>query len=199
MHNKELFEKYFKYELLSMVGDRVPNVRMCLSRALGAHFHISIQNQGAFVFDEDVNEAVRILKKDKSTDVREPVANIQTFPLNSPSGSDVEAAEFSAKMRSMIDSRSGSSDTRESLSTWAEAPSTAINATIVDRASDYLDDAPEEAEAPQEDENLLADDADLQAKNSDEEVEEVQEAPQEEQPEENEVHEVEQQPDAEQE
>lgn len=76
MHNKDLFEKYFKYELLSMVGDRVPNVRMCLSRALGAHFHISIQNQGAFVFDEDVNEAVRILKKDKSVDVREPVSNI---------------------------------------------------------------------------------------------------------------------------
>lgn len=34
MAKKELFEKYFKYELLSMVGDRVPNVRMCLSRVL---------------------------------------------------------------------------------------------------------------------------------------------------------------------
>lgn len=42
MNNKELFEKYFKYELLSIVGDKVPNVRMCLSRVLGAHFHISI-------------------------------------------------------------------------------------------------------------------------------------------------------------
>lgn len=34
MNKKELFEKYFKYELLSMVGDKVPNVRMCLSRVL---------------------------------------------------------------------------------------------------------------------------------------------------------------------
>ena len=39
MNNKELFEKYFKYELLSIVGDRVPNVRMCLSRVLRAHFN----------------------------------------------------------------------------------------------------------------------------------------------------------------
>lgn len=38
MNKKELFEKYFKYELLSMVGDKVPNVRMFLSRVLRAHF-----------------------------------------------------------------------------------------------------------------------------------------------------------------
>jgi len=85
------------------------------------------------VFDEDVNEAVRILKRDKSFDVKEPVLNIQTFPLNSPNGAEVDAADFTAKMRSMIDTRS---DTRESVITWAEESSTAINATIVDRSSE---------------------------------------------------------------
>jgi hypothetical protein len=38
MNKKELFEKYFKAEMLSLVGDKVPNVRMCLSRALRHHF-----------------------------------------------------------------------------------------------------------------------------------------------------------------
>ena len=38
MNKKELFEKYFKPEMLSIAGDRVPNVRMCLSRVLRQHF-----------------------------------------------------------------------------------------------------------------------------------------------------------------
>ena len=80
MNKKELFEKYFKYEMLSLVGDRVPNVRMCLSRVLRQHFlgHVN----GAFVFDQDVNDAVRLLKRDRSQDVREHLDDIQTFPLN---------------------------------------------------------------------------------------------------------------------
>jgi hypothetical protein len=44
MNNKELFEKYLKYELLSIVGDPVPNVRMCLSRVLRAHFQMNLTN-----------------------------------------------------------------------------------------------------------------------------------------------------------
>jgi hypothetical protein len=38
MNKKELFEKYFKPEMLSIAGDRVSNVRMCLSRVLRQHF-----------------------------------------------------------------------------------------------------------------------------------------------------------------
>ena len=48
MNKKELFEKYFKFEMLSLAGDKVPNVRMCLSRVLRQHF---IGINGAFVFD----------------------------------------------------------------------------------------------------------------------------------------------------
>lgn len=74
MNKKELFEKYFKHEMLSLVGDRVPNVRMYLSRVLRQHFlgHVN----GAFVFDQDVNDAVRLLKRDKSQDVREHLVDI---------------------------------------------------------------------------------------------------------------------------
>ena len=112
---KELFEKYFKYELLSIVGDRVPNVRMCLSRVLRQHFS---GIGGAFVFDSDVNDAVRILKKDKSADVRDPVAEIQ--PLGS--GADLEATDFVAKMREHVSRReeatSDDTETRASVSDW---------------------------------------------------------------------------------
>ena len=73
MSKKDLFERYLKYELLSIVGDRVPNVRMCLSRVLRQHF---LGHNSAFVFDQDVNNAVRLLKKDKSMDVREHVIDI---------------------------------------------------------------------------------------------------------------------------
>lgn len=115
MSRKELFEKYFKWELLSIVGDRVPNVRMCLSRVLRQHFS---GIGGAFVFDSDVNDAVRILKKDKSADVRDPVAEIQ--PLGS--GAEVDAAEFVAKMRDLISRREESvSDDAETRTSASES------------------------------------------------------------------------------
>ena len=48
MNKKDIFERYLKFELLSIVGDRVPNVRMCLARVLRQHF---TSHNGAFVFD----------------------------------------------------------------------------------------------------------------------------------------------------
>jgi len=63
-----------------MVNDRVSNVRMSLAKVLRHHFINQID--GAFVFDSDVNDAVRILKRDKATDVRQHVSDIQTFPMN---------------------------------------------------------------------------------------------------------------------
>jgi nitrogen regulatory protein PII len=62
MNRKELFEKYFKSLMLSMVMDRVQNVRMVLAKVLRHHFLNQIN--GAFVFDLEVNDAVRILKSD---------------------------------------------------------------------------------------------------------------------------------------
>ena len=123
---KELFEKYFKYELLSIVGDRVPNVRMCLSRALRAHFvgHVN----GAFVFDEDVNDAVRLLRNDKSADVREPVVNVPVFPMNQSSSNEVNLNDFINRMEDGISRRvsveasvigeTEANSQRESVSQW---------------------------------------------------------------------------------
>lgn len=38
MQKKEIFEKYFKLDFLSLVSDRVPNVRIALAKALRHHF-----------------------------------------------------------------------------------------------------------------------------------------------------------------
>ena len=56
--SKELFEDFFKYDLLTLVGDKVTNVRIVLARALASHF----RQIGSFTFDPLVNHAIRLLK-----------------------------------------------------------------------------------------------------------------------------------------
>jgi len=63
MKKKELFEQYFKADMLKLVNDPVLNVRLCLAKTIRHHF-IGVLN-GAFVFDIDVNDAVRLLKRDR--------------------------------------------------------------------------------------------------------------------------------------
>lgn len=69
--HKEIFERYFKLDLLSLVGDRVPNVRIMLAEVLK-------NNQQSFVGDKHFNEAVIVLKKDANSDVRLEVSEIPT-------------------------------------------------------------------------------------------------------------------------
>jgi hypothetical protein len=82
MNRKELFERLFKADLLSMVSDPVSNVRLALAKVLRHHFISQINGNlnfeiiisiGAFVFDIDVNDAVRILKTDAKVYVRQLV------------------------------------------------------------------------------------------------------------------------------
>jgi len=80
MMNKENFEKYFKYDFLCLVNDRVPNVRIAMSKVLRHHFLKEIN--GAFVYDQEVNDAVRVLKQDKQADVRFNVEDIETYPVD---------------------------------------------------------------------------------------------------------------------
>ena len=68
MGRKDLFERHFKSDMLAMVNDKVSNVRMSLAKVLRHHFINQIN--GAFVFDIEVNDAVKILKKDRAMDVR---------------------------------------------------------------------------------------------------------------------------------
>mmetsp|Transcript_8712 Transcript_8712/g.14776 ORF Transcript_8712/g.14776 Transcript_8712/m.14776 type:complete len:161 (+) Transcript_8712:608-1090(+) len=77
MQKKELFEKHFKYEFLSLVNDRVPNVRIGVAKELRHHFLKEIS--GAFVYDQEMNDAVQVLKQDKSMDVVFQVQDIETY------------------------------------------------------------------------------------------------------------------------
>ena len=63
---KELFSTHFKVDMLKLVGDKVPNVRLSLARAIRNHFKLL---SGAFMYDRKVNEAVNLLKKDSDNDV----------------------------------------------------------------------------------------------------------------------------------
>ena len=60
MQRKEIFEKYFKHDFISLVNDKVPNVRIALAKELKHHFVKEIS--GAFVEDSDVNDAILVLK-----------------------------------------------------------------------------------------------------------------------------------------
>jgi len=60
MQKKELFEKYFKLDFMSMANDRCVNVRITLAKVLRHHFLKEIG--GAFVYDELMNDCVKVLK-----------------------------------------------------------------------------------------------------------------------------------------
>ena len=77
---KEIFEKYFKLHFLSLVNDKVPNVRIGVAKALRYHFLKEIS--GTFVYDQEFNEAVHVLKQDESDEVRFLVNDIETYPAN---------------------------------------------------------------------------------------------------------------------
>lgn len=67
---KQVFETEFRADMLRLVGDKVPNVRLCLARALRDHFKTL---GGAFVYDRKVNGAVHLLRHDADRDVKEMV------------------------------------------------------------------------------------------------------------------------------
>jgi len=78
MQQKEIFEKYFKVDFMSLVNDKTINVRITLSKALRYHFLKEISGQ--FVYDTDINDMIRVLKLDSSEDVRYHVQDIETYP-----------------------------------------------------------------------------------------------------------------------
>ena len=60
--SKDLFEEHFKHDMLSLVSDKVLNVRICLARALRDHFK---QISCTFMYDPLVNQAIKVMKNDK--------------------------------------------------------------------------------------------------------------------------------------
>jgi len=71
---------------LRLALDPVKNVRIVVSRVLETHFK---NENGAFVFDHMVNQAVKILKKDFCLDVRQQLEHITTYPLNDTADVDL--------------------------------------------------------------------------------------------------------------
>lgn len=88
MMEKAIFEKYFKHDFLSLVGDRVINVRILLAQALRHHFLKEIN--GTFVEDQGFNEAVLMLKQDRCDEVRLEVEDIETVKPAEKAPSTVE-------------------------------------------------------------------------------------------------------------
>lgn len=72
---KEIFEKYFKLDFLAIVNDRVPNVRIAMAKVLRYHFMKEIN--GSFIYDAEVNDAVRLMNLDQCADVRIEVSDIE--------------------------------------------------------------------------------------------------------------------------
>jgi hypothetical protein len=68
MQQRDIFDKYFKLDLLMMINDKVSNVRIMLAKVLRHHFMKEIS--GAFVNDPEMNNAVRLMKMDPATDVK---------------------------------------------------------------------------------------------------------------------------------
>lgn len=70
---RELFDEYFKHDMLSLAGDKVINVRLSLARALKNHFRTI---NCTFMHDPLVNQAVKVLLHDPSQDVIDLVQDI---------------------------------------------------------------------------------------------------------------------------
>ena len=108
-----MFEKYFKVDMLRLIGDRVSNVRLTLAKVLRTHFLKTVSS--TFVDDPEINQAIRILSKDKSRDVQMLVLGIQTINASQIPDSEItfdklliRLNEIEAKMA--VDSQSQNVD-----------------------------------------------------------------------------------------
>jgi hypothetical protein len=96
MNKKDLFEKYFKLDFLTLVNDPTDNVRVTMGRILRHHF--VTESFGAFVYDEEMNDAVRLLKKDECQDVRDIVSDINTYDTEDGQDLNVNKDYFGASI-----------------------------------------------------------------------------------------------------
>ena len=106
MMKKDIFENYFKLDFLSLVNDRVPNVRICVAKAIRYHFLKEIS--GTFVYDQEFNEAVHVLKNDQSDEVRFLVNDIETYPADKKY--DITVEDFISKLNDLRGNTSADDD-----------------------------------------------------------------------------------------
>lgn len=106
MMKKQIFEDFFKLDFLSLVNDRVPNVRICVAKAIRYHFLKEIS--GTFVYDQEFNEAVHVLKNDSSDEVRFLVNDIETYPADKKY--DISVEDFISKLNDLRGNTSADDD-----------------------------------------------------------------------------------------
>ena len=88
---RELFDEYFKHDMLSLAGDKVINVRLALARALKNHFR---NINATFMHDPLVNQTVKVLLHDPSQDVIDLVQDIVQFQDDDSSSSRNSSQSF---------------------------------------------------------------------------------------------------------
>ena len=118
MQNKEVFEKYFKHDFMTLVSDKVPNVRIAMAKVLRHHFMKEIS--GAFLDDQDINDTIRVLKQDPCDDVREILREVET--QTSDEGREVTLESFAQVLNeTRMTSRSSELSDTESITSEDES------------------------------------------------------------------------------
>uniref|UniRef100_A0A7S3IWR8 Uncharacterized protein n=1 Tax=Strombidium inclinatum TaxID=197538 RepID=A0A7S3IWR8_9SPIT len=131
MMDKDIFSRHFKLDFLSLINDRVPNVRIAMAKALRHHFLKELS--GTFVYDQEMNDAVTVLKKDESADVRSYVEDIETMK------SEVDLDTF---LQTLHDLRMSSSVRSDSDSINSEDESKIENEIRRHNSEDAIDHGP---------------------------------------------------------
>lgn len=130
--SKELFEEHFKHDMLSLVSDRVLNVRICLARALRDHFKTI---NCTFMYDPFVNQAVKVMKQDKCQDVLDLVQEIASYQMASEESSNSSRASGTSDdnltVASFMDTLNRS---RRSSSSTVEGEISQMEESIVQKA-----------------------------------------------------------------
>lgn len=113
----EIFQEYFINDFLSLVQDRVVNVRISVARTLRNHFKTII---GAFVSDTLVNHAIRVLRHDKDSEVVSFVTEIQSLQDFDDASSQASNASANTEMSTEVWMEALSKSHRNSSSTDGE-------------------------------------------------------------------------------
>lgn len=111
LNMKDVFNKYFKKDMVTMAGDRVLGVRMAFARVLKQHYLAHVEN--SFINDRQIAAAIKRLQADTSSDIRQMVSSI---PLDNDSFSETVSRDSSVdQMSTALNSTVYEEDLSESL------------------------------------------------------------------------------------
>ena len=130
--SKDLFEEHFKHDMLSLVSDKVLNVRIVLARALRNHFK---QISCNFMNDPFVNQAVKVMKQDKCQDVLDLVQEIQSYlPVSEESSNSSKGSETSTDNLTVATFMDTLNRSRRSSSSTLEGEISQMEESIIEKS-----------------------------------------------------------------